>query len=224
MSSAIDLKVAYLDDGTPYDAVTGEILDPTLPSVQLAVAAQPADASVAERFEVRDDDGAEWCLETLGKIEGEINYLNKKKRVQVENIDKLLRERERRIAWWHVRFAGSLAEYAKRTLAKTKTRVFVNGKVSFRDTPGRREILRPDDAKAFVRRWRPDLIRVVEQPVRLADVDAAIEAAVKATDDADAYARPSWLLVEGKRTSTKIDTGVLETHPAPVKHKELNAS
>jgi len=200
------VTIAYLDDGTPYDALTGEILDPTSPGVQLLMADHPADEAIVQRFEVCDEDGAEWCLEKLGDIEGEIRFLVEKRSRLIANIDAMLALRERRRAWWHLRFGGTLVEFAKRTLGKTKTRRFVHGSVSFRESAGRREVLRPDDAKEFVRRWRPDLVRVVEQPVRLADIDAAIEAAVLATDD-EAYRRPDWLLFEGRKTHTKIDTG-----------------
>lgn len=200
-----EIRIAYLDDGTPYDDVTGEILDATSPEVQLLMDAHPPNEEIKARWDVQDEQSAEWCLERLGEIDGEIAFWAAKKKAITKQIDTMIAEREKRRAWWHVRFGSSLVAFAKSTLGKTKTRRFVNGTVSFRKSAGRREILRHADAKEFVRRWRPDLIRVVEEPVRLSDIDEAIAAAVKATDDQD-YTRPDWLYHEGEKTNVKIDT------------------
>lgn len=219
-ASPLGLKIAYLDDGTPFDDQTGEILDPSSPAVILAMEASPPPAAVSIRFEVTDDDGAEWALEKLQDIDGELAYLEAKKAAVVANIDALIRVRERRRQWWFLRFAGSMAEHAKRRLAETrakgKTYQLQNGKVSFRESAGRREILLADEAAAFVDRWRPDLIRRTVLPVRLSDIDAAIKAAVEETDD-PVYLRPSFLLVEGKKTSTKIETGIKQALEGPKK-------
>lgn len=208
---ATTLKIAYLEDGTPYEVETGEILDPQNPDVQLAMDANPPPQAIADRFEVQDEDGAEWVLERLSEIDATLAALEARKAAVVRQMEAIIKEARRRRDWWHVRFAGSLIDFARSTLGKTQTRRFTHGTISFRKAKGRREILLPDEAAAFVERWRPSLIRRAVLPVRLSDIDAAIETAVLETED-EGYRRPAFLLIEGEKTNTKIDTGIkLET-------------
>lgn len=201
------IKVGYLDDGTPFNEDTGEILDLASPDVLMAVQNQPAAAEVRQRWEVTDDEGAEWCLKRLGDLEATVVKIKAQREAIMRNFDKLLAEADRRIKWWHYRFAGSLVEFAKATLGKTKTRRWAHGSVSFRESKGRREILSMEAAQEFVERWKPELIRRTVLPVRLSDIDAAIQAATEATED-PAYLRPAFLLIEGQKTNTTIKTGI----------------
>jgi len=196
-----------LEDGTVIDVRTGEVVDPNDADLMTALATLPVPAAVAEKWEVQDEDGAEWALDLLSKVDAEIAVLKARRSAVLDRFDAQIRQAEARRNWWHLRFAHALTRYAKRTLSKGKTRLFENGKVSFRQSTGRREITDPALALAFVQRWAPDTLRVEYKPVRLADIEAAIEKAVEATED-EVYRSPSFVHVEGPKENVTIETGI----------------
>ena len=204
------LKIEILDDGTPIDAESGEVLDPASPEVIAAVAALPV-----ERFAVDSEDAAEWVLEKRAEVESEVAALTQRRDAILANFDAMLAQRRRRLQWWEFRFASDLVGFARRTLGKGKTRQFAHGKVSFRATPGSTAILDDAAALAFVRAWRPDLIKVVES-VNVTAVKAAI-AAANAAVEGDDYSDPPWLKTSGPGESVKIETGVGLAAPKPRK-------
>jgi hypothetical protein len=82
---------------------------------------------------------------------------------------------------------------------KSRTVQFEQGKVSFRSTQGRNEILDMPQAVAWMWRHKKELVRVVET-VTVTDV-----LKVLATTNED---RPGWLRSTGPGESITINTGV----------------
>lgn len=190
--------IAYLDDGTPYDPETGEILERT----------EETSAAIVP-FKIDTDDGADWALEKRASVEGEILALESERDRINRNIDRLVLMRRRRLDWWNFRFENELVSYARRKLAtiKGKTVLFIHGKVSFRSSKGSRSIIDQSAADAFVQRWAPSRIKVKVLPVNLTDIEAAAKAANEATESNE-YDRLPFVVGTGPQEKATIDTGL----------------
>lgn len=216
---AIIFPLEWMEDGTPFNPETGEIYDPTDQAV-IDYTLAHNDADTIKAFRVDSVESAEWALQKRGDVEAEIVALEAQREAITRNINNLINQRRRRLAWWDWRFLDDLVTFARSQLKKTKTAQFVHGKVSFRSSKGSRAILFDDQALAFVRRWAPDKIKVVES-VNLTAIDAAIKAANEATESTD-YDAPPFVASTGPKETVTVETGLPIS--GPKSQKEITES
>jgi hypothetical protein len=166
-------------------------------------------AGVDERFRVDSPESAEWALEVRAQIEQQIVALDARLEALRANLLALRAEQVRRLNWWDWRFRSQLADFARRMLAGGKRRTWTCawGRVSFRKSKGRTEILDGcmPEAVAFVRAWEPGRIKVVEM-VGVQDVEAVMEAIRAATEEEPE--KPGWFKHSGETENVTIDTGI----------------
>lgn len=163
---------------------------------------------IADRFEVVDEASADWALEQRNKIEGDIAGIDARLRAVTEQLQALRRKNLARLAWWDFRFRSGIIGVARKALEGKKERSLqlTWGKVAFRKTPGKTEILDMPHAVAFVRTWEPDAVKVVES-VGVKDIQKAI--ATASTHSGEDYSRElPFLAVSGPGESVSISTGI----------------
>lgn len=140
-------------DGWVFDVATGEV-----------VGRLDADGFlVRDRFEVTDNESADWVMRVRSDVEAEVAKLD----LQFAAIRKLYEARRnaqyRRLAWWEFRFATSLIAFARSQLTgKVRTWRGAFGSIAFRKTQGTTKVLDDEAALAFVKTYTPELVKVVE--------------------------------------------------------------
>lgn len=157
-----------------------------------------------ERFRIDSVEAADWALNKRAEIDGLLLALRARRRALLDNMDQLEASLVRRISWWDYRFGSELIGFA-RTLLKGKSRTvqFAWGKVSFRATKGRSEILSQTEAVEYVRLYAPDKVKIKES-VDVAGVLAAMEKARDAGDED----KPNWFVQTGADENVTITTGI----------------
>lgn len=163
---------------------------------------------VAERFEISDEASAEWAMELRSKLEGDVAGLDARIKALNEQLQTLRRRKVARLAWWDFRFRSQLIGWARTALEgkKERTMQLTWGKVAFRKTTGKTEILDMPHAVAFVRTWEPDAVKVVES-VGVKDIQKAV--ATASTHSGKDYSRElPFLAVSGPGESVTINTGI----------------
>ena len=184
-------ETAVDSDGFLYDVDTGEVL---------------GRADLDDRFEIRDDDAAEWVLELRSKLEGDVIAIDARLKALGEMLRTLRAEKMRRLSWWDYRFSSRLTGYARTKLkGKGRTAVFAWGKVAFRASKGTNTIINMERAVAWMRTWAPERVKVVES-VSVKDALASLELAKDATGEAPEVA--DWLVSSGPQESVTVTTGI----------------
>lgn len=118
-------------DGIVYDAETGEVL-----------------GTVKPKFEVNDQESAEWVFKKLLDADAELAALAARKKALLENLGAMERNVQQRRDGLLYRFAPELENFARENLPKGKrTWTCPYGSVSFRATSGGIKVL--DDALAL---------------------------------------------------------------------------
>jgi hypothetical protein len=194
--TASERQTAVDGDGWLYDTDTGEVL---------------GHVEVTERFTVDSASAADWALELRSRIEGNIAGIDARIKALNEQLQALRKQEIRKLSWWEYRFGGSLIAFARAMLAGTKgkTARFTWGKVAFRATAGRNEILDMPKAIEFVRTWEPGRVKVVES-VNVKDVLAARDTAKTVTGEDQAGELP-FLVSSGPGENVTISTGIEST-------------
>ena len=201
-----DPRVGFLEDGTPYDTHTGEILAPDSPL--LAGIEIEADKPVDER------EAVEQLLERRGYLTSKVEALKARKAILVANMDAQIADVNRRLRWWEIRFSGPVVAFARKMLTgRSRTAQFDQGSVSFRKTSGTTAILQMDAAVEFVRRYRPDLVRVevsvnvtaIKEAVKTAR-EQALEMGDSPEDTDKAFDRLPFIAKSGEGESITINT------------------
>jgi hypothetical protein len=191
--TASERQTAVDGDDWLYDTDTGEVL---------------GHVEVTERFTVDSASAADWALELRSRIEGNIAGIDARIKALNEQLQALRKQEVRKLSWWEYRFGGSLIAFARAMLAGTKSRTarFTWGKVAFRTTPGRTQILDMTHAVQFVKTWDPDAVKVVES-VTTKDVRNALAAASAATGEDLSRSLP-FLIESGPGESVTVSTGI----------------
>jgi hypothetical protein len=176
-------------DGFIYCIDTGEIL---------------GHVDATDRFKIESQESADWTLEKRAEIESNIVAIRVRRRAVNEHLKSLEDALIRRLSWWEFRFGSELIAYA-RTLLKGKSRSvqFAYGKVAWRVTKGRNEILSPTEAIEYVKLYAPEKVKIKES-VDIAGVLAAIERAREAGDED----KPNWFVQSGPDENVTISTGI----------------
>jgi hypothetical protein len=162
---------------------------------------------VADHFHIDSTVKAEWALRLRGEIEAQVAALDARLEALRANLLALRAEQVRRLSWWDWRFGSQLADFARRMLAGGKKRTWTCawGRVSFRKSQGRTEILDMEAAVAWMERWNPALVKV-ERSVSKKDV---LEVAAQAPAlPGEEYVPPKWLRIDGEGERVTIDTGI----------------
>jgi hypothetical protein len=162
---------------------------------------------VPDRFEINSEDSANWALELRSKLEGDIAGIDARLKAVTAQLHDIRKQKLQKLAWWDYRFSSQLVGFARRFIdgKKERTAQFTWGKVAFRKTVGRTEILDMTHAVAFVRTYEPDAVKVVES-VTLKDIKKARETAgTLAGEELEAL---PFLASSGPGESITISTGI----------------
>lgn len=155
-------------DGWRYDVESGEVL---------------GRADVAGDWTIDSDERAEWALELLSKLEGEIVGIDARIAAVTKQLTAMRRERERRVEWWRYRFQAPLIEFARSRLSGRKRSVkFGWGTVAFRRTKGSHWITDMEAAIEFAKTWLPSAIKV-KRSVNVGDILEARRVAEKEVEE-----------------------------------------
>lgn len=91
------------------------------------------------------DEDIEWCLSLRHEANQKIAGLKDR----IENLQAMIREQERILAWWHLRFLPDLEQCLRDRIAnglKAKSARFEYGRIGLRKTQGRILVTEPDAA------------------------------------------------------------------------------
>jgi hypothetical protein len=111
-------------------------------------------------FRIIDDSSAEFVLRLWHEVEGKITGLQARRDALVSQMDSIIRDESRRLAWLEYRFGPELRQYAKSQLkGKGKTKKFAWGSVSFRENKRSNVIVSEDEALAYVEAFAPQLVK-----------------------------------------------------------------
>lgn len=133
-------------------------------------------------FTIDDDDSVNWALKLLHSLEGDVAGLQARRDALVAEMDAIIANKAKRIAFWIFRFEMDVKRYARSQLkGKEKTARFPWGHVSFRTTPGSNKIVSEEEAMAYVETFAPELVKTkTERWVGIKEVLAAAVIAEKA--------------------------------------------
>lgn len=184
------------DEGFIYDPVTGEVIGHEIEDSQ------------EEVFRVDTRERAEWVLEKLMRLDAAWLAIEMRQKAIGKNILRQQGEINRRIAWWELRFRSELIEFSKTLFTKkTKTAVFDHGIVSIRENKGNNKIIDREAAVAYVKKWAPELIKIVpaEESVGVTEVIAA-RAIEQTFLELETEPSLGFLVSSGPNEQAKIDT------------------
>jgi hypothetical protein len=144
-------------DGYIVDSESGEVV---------GVFPAPGEVEVpagATRFEVADQEGAEWVLKRLAEAESGLAAVEARRAALNANLDAMAAEHRARIKFLEWRFGPELGAWAARAAAPGKKSVTTAwGRVGFRRAGGRIVPRDPEAALAWAREHAPEAVKVAE--------------------------------------------------------------
>lgn len=131
-------------DGWHINEDTGEILGPVVP----------------EGFHIHDDDTFEWFMGKRFELSSQIDELERKKKTVIDNLDKMIKERNRKIESLDFRFKFEVESYTKQLLEgkKKKSIRCMYGVTGFREIKKNYEIADKEKAIKWAEAYHPDAI------------------------------------------------------------------
>ena len=161
-----------------------------------------------EHFTIDTEAKADWALELRSEIEGELAGIDARIKAVTEQLSRLRKQKLARLSFWDFKFRSQIIGFARTWLENRKERTMqlTWGKVAFRKTAGRTEIMDMPKAVAFVRAWAPDAVKVVET-VNQEAIKEARENAV-AANFAGVPPDLPFLASSGPGESITISTGI----------------
>lgn len=137
------------EGGYILDADTGEILGL---------------AGITEAFTVTDEKSADWVLEKMMDAEVEAARIRIKRDAITENLDKQIKEQERRRDYLAWKFGPALEHFAKEKLAgaKKKSIGLTFGTLAFRSVKGGVRVTDPAKALEWAKKFYPEAVKVTE--------------------------------------------------------------
>lgn len=185
------------EDGFRIDAETGEVLD--LYDYPANVGAKLANTLGGQPWQPETHDDADWLLEKMSVIDGDILALEARKEALVRHMDAQIAGKRRRRDFLVWRFGPALAEFARRTLESTgnkgRTVHLTHGTVGFRKSRATVQILDMDAAVKWAEANAPDALIVTKKVNKTDIAGVAPETA-------------PWLERHAAEDRFNIDTGV----------------
>lgn len=188
-------RIVTSHDGWSTDEETGEIV---------------GYEHLPQRFEIKDEESADWVLELRSRLEGEVVGLEARRDALVRQVNAMIGERHRQLAWWDWRFRPGLIEFARKCLkgATVRTKKFAWGQVAFRKSQGTREIIDQNAAIGYVQGIAPELVKIKVS----VDIKAVLKArelwAEAAGETGGEPERLAFLVESGPGENITISTGI----------------
>lgn len=117
-----------------------------------------------DEFHVEDMASAEWVLERMAEVDGDILGLEARLAAITDQMGAMVRDRKNRREWLDRRFGAELEHFAAGELlgAKTRTLKTPYGSLSFRTSPGSIKVVNEEGALEWAKAHCPEAVKVKE--------------------------------------------------------------